>query len=407
MSHKDKLSVCKEAHDSSTVVQPLSLQPATKTKGLQICSRCIMDTTVPSIRFDTDGVCNFCKLHDKLDKLYPLNEEGERQLHKIVERIKRSARGRKYDCVVGVSGGRDTSYCLYMTKKLGLRPLAVHFDNGWDSEVAKNNLRKVLSKLDVDLHTVVMDWEESRELTNANIRASVPYIDLFDDIGIASALYRTAACEGIRYIIHSHSFRCEGINPLLWNYFDGRFARRIIRRFCRFPLKHFQNVELHHMLYWLLVKRIRVFTMTNYYRDMGQEIDEFLSREFGWEDTGGWHYDNELFGLQCYYARHKFGIDWRIVEYSAWVRTGTMTREQALEKMKEIPPIEVKEVVDYCLKKQGISQEEWQEIMAAEPKYFTDYPTWYPLLKMLRLPIRILGRLHIIPAHTYEKLFET
>ena len=146
----------------------------------------------------------------------------------IVEQVKRDGRGRPYDCIVGISGGRDTCYCLYMTKQLGLRPLAVHFDNGWDSEIAKTNLRNVLEKLDVDLHTVVADWEESRELTNCTIRASLPYLDMTDDVGIVSALYRTAAKEKIRWIIHSHSFRSEGINPLKWNYMDGRLVRQII-----------------------------------------------------------------------------------------------------------------------------------------------------------------------------------
>ena len=255
-----------------------------------------------------------------------------------------------------------------MTKQLGLRPLAVHFDNGWDSEIAKTNLRNVLEKLDVDLHTVVADWEESRELTNCTIRASLPYIDMTDDVGIVSALYRTAAKEKIRWIIHSHSFRSEGINPLKWNYMDGRLVRQIIKRFCRIRLKLFRNVELRHFFWWIFVKRIRTFTMTNYYNDVGPEIDELLKNDFGWQETGGWHFDNEIFGLACYYSRVKFGIDWRICEFAAWVRTGVMTREDALQKMTETPEIESREYVDYGLKKQGISPEEWQEILAAEPK---------------------------------------
>ena len=294
-----------------------------------------------------------------------------------------------------------------MTKQLGLRPLAVHFDNGWDSEIAKTNLRNVLEKLDVDLHTVVADWEESRELSNCTIRASLPYIDMTDDVGIVSALYRTAAKEKIRWIIHSHSFRSEGINPLKWNYMDGRLVRQIIKRFCRIRLKLFRNVELRHFFWWIFVKRIRTFTMTNYYNDVGPEIDELLKNDFGWQETGGWHFDNEIFGLACYYSRVKFGIDWRICEFAAWVRTGVMTREDALQKMTETPEIESREYVDYGLKKQGISPEEWQDILAAEPKYFTDYPTYYPVLKLLSPLIRLLGRLQILPAHTYEKFFKT
>ena len=373
----------------------------------QVCSRCIMDATISGITFDAQGICNHCQIHDTLDRLYPLSDEGHRELLAIVERIKRDGRRRPYDCIVGISGGRDTCYCLYMTKQLGLRPLAVHFDNGWDSEIAKTNLRNVLEKLDVDLHTVVADWEESRELTNCTIRASLPYIDMTDDVGIVSALYRTAARENIRWIIHSHSFRSEGINPLKWNYMDGRLVRHIIKRFCRIRLKFFRNVELRHFFWWVFVRRIRTFTMTNYYNDVGPEIDELLKNNFGWQETGGWHFDNEIFGLACYYSRVKFGIDWRICEYAAWVRTGVLTREDALKRLAETPEIESQEIVEYGLKKQGISPEEWQEILAAEPKYFTDYPTYYPILKLLSPLIRLLGRLQILPAHTYEKFFKT
>jgi N-acetyl sugar amidotransferase len=378
---------------------------AHKSTARQICSRCVMDDSAPRIRFDAQGICTHCHVHDYLNRLFPLGEQGRAYLHKIAERIKRQGRGKPYDCVVGLSGGRDTCYCLYKTKELGLRPLAVHFDNGWDSEIAKNNIRKVCDKLEVDLHTIIADWEESRELTNCTIRASLPYIDLTDDIGIVRALYDTAAEENVRWIIHSHSFRSEGINPLLWNYVDGRLVRSLIKRFCRMKLKHFRNVDLRSFLYWAFVKRIKVFTITNHYEDTGPEVDAFLKREFDWEDTGGWHFDNEIFGLQCYYSRHKFGIDWRMVEFAALVREGHMTREEALAKLDETPEIERKEIVDYALKKQNISPEEFAELMAAPPKFFTDYPTYYGVLKVLRWPIKLLCRMNVLPPHTYEKYF--
>ena len=399
----------KQSLTSTTEGQPrreLSVDSETSATQ-QICQRCVLDASVPSLRLDEQGICNHCRIHDRLSERYPLNEQGEQKLQAIVEQIRRDGRSQHYDCVVGLSGGRDTCYCLYMTKKLGLRPLAVHFDNGWDSEVAKSNLRRVLDGLDVDLHTVVADWEESRELTNCTIRASLPYIDLTDDIGIVDALYRTAAREGVRWIIHSHSFRCEGINPLSWNYMDGRLVRHLVKRFCRIRLQHFRNVSLLRFLYWAFVKRIRTFTITNYYDDTGSEIDELLKREFGWQDTGGWHFDNEIFGLQCYYTRHKFNFDWRIIELAAHVRSGMLTREQALRQLQEIPPIERPEIVEYALKKQGISSEEFAEIMAAEPKFFTDYPTYYPLLSLGKPLIKLLGKFEFLPGHTYEKYFET
>ena len=386
----------------SEVVEPPGI-----SGEIRRCTRCVMHDGIAGVVLDAAGVCNHCHLHEKLDRLYPLTDAGHAELLKIVEKIKRDGRGKTYDCIVGISGGRDTCYCLYKCKELGLRPLAVHFDNGWDSEIAKTNLRRVLEGLDVDLHTVVADWEESRELTNCTIRASLPYIDMTDDVGIVSALYRTAAREGVGWIIHSHSLRSEGINPLRWNYMDGRLVHHIIKRFCRIKLKFFKNVELRHFFWWVFVKRIKTFTITNYYDDLGNKIEEFLGEQYGWQSTGGWHFDNEIFGLACHYSRVKFGIDWRIPEFAAWVRTGEMTREAALEELEETPAIESAEIVGYGLKKQGIGDEEWQQILAAEPRYFTDYPTYYPVLMLLSPLIWLLGRLHILPAHTYEKFFKT
>lgn len=372
---------------------------------VKVCTRCVVDSTVPDVRFDAHGQCNHCRVHDRLTKLCPVGEQGWKFLERVAERMRRQGRRSQYDCVVGFSGGRDTSYCLYVTKQLGLRPLAVHFDNGWDSDLAKNNIRKVCNGLQVDLHSVIADWEESRELTNCSIRASVPYIDLTDDVGIARALFDTAVQENVRWIIHSHSYRTEGINPHLWNYCDGRYVRGLVERFCRMPLKQFKNLELTDFFYWTVVKRIHVFTITNYYDDSSPDIDALLKREFGWEDTGGWHFDNEIFGLQCYYARHKFGIDWRLFEIAALVREKVITRDDALAKLAEIPEIERPEFVEYALKKQGISPEEWRQILAAEPKYFLDYPNSYRRLEWLKAPIWLLSRLNFLPPHTYEKYF--
>lgn len=374
---------------------------------LQHCTRCVMDSSVPGARFDEQGVCSYCRMHERLEAMFPTGPEGERILKGLAEDIHRAGKGRKYDCVVGVSGGRDTTYCLYYAKEImGLRPLAVHFDNGWDSEVSKENLARICDALDVDLHTIIMDWPESRELTNCTIRACVPYIDLTDDIGIASALYRTAAKEGARYIILSHSFREEGVTPLAWNYVDARYTRSLIKRFCKIPLKHFKNVDLHHMFYWHLIKGIRIVNITNYYDDTGDQVENLLTERYAWTDTGQHHMDNEMFALVYYYARHKFGFDWRVVELSAKVRTGVITREAALEALATAPYFENRELVEYCLKKQGFSREEFDEILRAPNKYFYDYPSYYPLIRALRLPIKLLCRMHVFPAHAYEKFFD-
>jgi len=378
------------------------------TAKRRMCIRCVMDESVPGIRFDDRGICSYCHLQDRLERAFPTGPEGRRVLERLAERMRRAGRGRAYDCVVGVSGGRDTSYCLhYVKRELGLRPLAVHFDNGWDAETAKTNLARLCAALDVDLHTVIMDWPDSQELTNCTIRAGVPYIDVTDDIGIASSLYRTAAREGVRYIVMSHSFREEGVTPLLWNYIDGRYVRALIRRYATRPLKTFRNVDLHHLLWWTFVKRIRVVNITNYYDDTGEKVEKLLEREYGWVDTGQHHMDNELFALVYHYARHKFGFDWRVVELSAKVRCGVITRDQALDALSRPPFFETEEMVTYCLEKQGMSRQEYEAILRGPNRYFTDFPSWYPLLRAFRLPIRWLCRVHMLPEHAYEKFFET
>ena len=373
----------------------------------RMCPRCVLDESVPGFRFEKDGTCNYCHMQDALEREFPLGEEGARCLERLADEIRREGRGRAYDCVVGVSGGRDTCYCLHYVKEvMGLRPLAVHFDNGWDSDIAKTNLARLCDALDVELHTIIMDWPDSRELTNANIRACVPYIDIMDDVGIASALYRTAAKEGLRHIIMSHSFREEGVTPLAWNYMDARFARTIIRRHATAPLKTFQNVDLHHMLYWMIFKGIRLVNITNYYDDTGDKVEQLLSEKYGWVDTGQHHMDNEMFALVYHFARHKFGFDWRVVELSAKVRTGVISRDDALKALQTRPFFETDEMVDYCLKKQCMSREEYNSILKAPNKFFTDYPSYYPLLRMFKYPIKLLCRRHILPAHVYEKFFE-
>lgn len=366
-----------------------------------------MDTRVPGIRFDAQGVCQYCHMQDRLEKQFPLGEAGERYLNRIADNAQRAGRGKPFDCVVGVSGGRDSSYCLYYVKEvMGLRPLAVHFDNGWDSEVAKTNISRLCDALDVELHTIIMDWPESRELTNANIRACVPYIDIFDDVGIANALYRTADKENIKYIFLAHSFREEGVTPLLWNYMDGRFQQAIIDRFCKIPLKQYQNIDIYDMLRWIFVKGIRVVNVTNYYDDTGDQVEKLMTEKMNWLDTGQHHMDNELFALVYYYARHKFGFDWRVVELSAKVRTGVTSREDALRALSEVPFFENEALVNYCLKKQGFSREEFDAILKAPNKYFTDYPSYYPLIRAMRWPLYFLCRTHLLPAHAYEKFIE-
>jgi len=372
----------------------------------KICSRCILDSSIPGIRFDDRGICNYCKIHDKLEERFPLGELGRQKLNQLIDKIKRRGKCKKYDCIVGISGGTDSTYCLYMVKKLGLRPLAVHFDNGWDSEIAINNIRNAVTKLDVDLKTIAVDWEEFKDIQISFLKASVPDVEIPTDIAIDSVLYRVAAKEGIHYIIAGHSFRTEGLQPLEWMYADGKYIKSIHKKFGKLELNNFPNLTISDLLYYIFVKRIQTVHLLNYINYNKEDARKILEKEIGWKYYGGHHYESIYTRfVASYILPKKFGIDKRKVEYSALIRSGQMTRDEALEKLKE-PPIseeQAKRDKEYVLKKLELTEDEFEEIMSAEPKTFRDYPTYYPIIRALRGPIKLACKLRLLPYIFYAK----
>ncbi len=213
-------------------------------KTNKICSRCVMDDTVKGISFDNNGECTFCKIHDDLERKFPMNRETPRRLELIVDKIKKDGKGKQYDCILGVSGGRDSTYTLYNAVKLGLRPLAVHFDNGWNSEIAVQNIKNATKILGVDLHTHVADWEEFKDLQRSFLFASVPDAEVPTDWVIFSVLFDEAARYNVKYIVHGHSFRTEGTTPITWTYMDGKYIQDVQKRFGKRKLKSFPNMSM-------------------------------------------------------------------------------------------------------------------------------------------------------------------
>ncbi|MGY2134954.1 hypothetical protein ACW9KT_22170, partial [Hymenobacter sp. HD11105] len=301
----------------------LTTEPATARSPIwqpqapqQRCTRCIMDTTVPGIRFDSSGECSFCALHDKLDQAFPLGEAGRLQVQKLADDIKQTGKGKKYDCVLGVSGGRDSSYTLwYCVTKLKLRPLAVHFNDGFGNPVAGENMVKACRKLGVELRTITSDWRESKDLKIAFLKASTPDMEEGTDLGIATALYGVAAKEGIQRIVIGQSFRTEGICPLSWNYLDGRYLKAVHKRFGTVPLRPWSptdpgfNLDLKEMFYYAFVRRIKTVTLLYHVDYVRADVDELLARELDWVNPGA-HYFDDLYQSVIYYLnRTKFNID--------------------------------------------------------------------------------------------------
>jgi hypothetical protein len=230
-----------------------------KSGELKTCSRCIYDETIPAINFDSEGVCNYCKMIDGLqDEYKTATPEGEKKFLELVEQIKKDGKGKKYDCAIGVSGGTDSSYIIYKAvKEWGLRPIAVHYDNTWNSAIATENIRKVLGKLNVDLYTYVVDNKESDDMFRSFFLAGVPELDGPTDIAAPEVMYRACAKFKVKYVIEGHSFRTEGVSPLGNMYIDGKYIQEVHKKYGKVKMKTFPNMPLFTFLKWLIIYRIK------------------------------------------------------------------------------------------------------------------------------------------------------
>jgi N-acetyl sugar amidotransferase len=372
-----------------------------------MCSRCICNTTIPGIRFDDNGVCNYCHEYDERDKDYPLNDSGQQKLKHIIETIKKSGKGKEYDCVIGVSGGTDSTYCLYLARQWGLRPLAVHFDNCWNTEISVSNIKKATDRLDIDLFTWVADWEEFRALQIAFLKASVPEADIPTDMGYLSVLYKVTRKNGIKYYITGSNFRTEGNEPPAWGYADAKYINSVYRKFNNNKnLKKIPNHSLLELIKNHYLDGMRLVKPLWYINYNKQEAMSLLEKEIGWKYYGGHHYENIYTRfIHGYYLPTKFGIDKRIIEYSALIRSHQMTREDALRKIQNPPyPLEqANEDLIYILKKLNLTNDEFQQIMNSPNKMFIDYDTYYPLIIKMRFLINFTNKLKICPRKVYGK----
>ncbi len=353
---------------------------ATTAIGARMCVRCVMDTTNPDIRFDENGVCNFCHAYETAAKATLLPEpEAHRKLEQTVREIKIAGQGKEYDCILGLSGGVDSSYLACKLKELGLRALAVQFDNGWNSELAVKNIELLCNKLAMDLYTYVVDWEEFRDLQLAFLRASVANVEAPSDHGIFAALYRVAAERGIRYIINGNNVVTEQISVRAYgyNFYDLKQINGIHKRFGKVKLKTYPRMGFFKKLYYERVDGIKSISLLNYMPYVKSEAMAFLEREFGWRYYGGKHHESIITRFhQSYILPTKFGLDKRQAHLSNLIYSGQMTREDALEELSRPPcaPTLIEEDREYVAKKLGLTDDEFDRIMTEPPKSYKDYP---------------------------------
>jgi N-acetyl sugar amidotransferase len=382
------------------------------TTPYQQCKRCIMDTTVPGISFSPEGECNFCALHDKMAAEFPNDHRGEAIIQKWVSKIKVAGKGKKYDCVVGISGGRDSSYTIHYVKKvLGLNPIAVHFNDGFGNPVAGENMVKACKILGVELRTITSDWRESKDLKLAFLKASTPDMEEGTDIGIATSLYGVAAKENIKYVIIGQSFRTEGIAPLSWNYLDGKYLYAVHKQFGTVPLRKWHphdpgfNLGIREMFYYSIQKGIRTVPLLYYHDYVRKDVDRLLESELSWTNPGAHYFDDLYQSVMSHLNRVKFGIERRLFNYSALIRSGQMDRNEALERIKSTYSIEDPKIISLCIKRLGLTQEEFDSIVSAPPRTFRDYPSNYTLIRWMRIPIWIACKMSLLPGSAYDKYF--
>ncbi|MDB3862217.1 N-acetyl sugar amidotransferase [Flavobacteriaceae bacterium] len=374
------------------------------TKGLKICSRCIYDERVDQITFDSDGVCNYCHQVDELVAMYGTgNPRGQAIFDSYVDEIKKAGKRKKYDVIVGVSGGTDSSYMLYLAIELGLRPLAVHYDNTWNTSIATQNIQKITKRLNVDLYTHVLDNKEADDIFKAFIKAGVSEIEASTDLALAETMYRAANKFNIKYIFEGHSFIEEGITPLGKNYFDGRYIREIHKKYGKSPMKTYPLMTFSRFIYSTLfkrVKKIRPFWYINYNK---QEAQDFLKKEFDWTYYGGHHLENRMTAFcHSFYFPKKFNVDFRNNTLAAEVRNNKKARDKAWEQYSEAPYLE-KNLLDYFKKRLSFSEEEFEEIMSQPLRYWYEFPTYKKRFERLRPLFFILAKANLVPMSFYLK----
>jgi N-acetyl sugar amidotransferase len=343
-----------------------------------------MDTSDPNIVFDENGNCNHCNRAVKLLATPPisLDKEGKQlELEKLISKIKAAGKNKQYDCLIGVSGGVDSTYLAYFIKKLGLKPLAVHLDNGWDSRLAVANIEKTLKKLDIDLFTYVIDWEEFRDLQLSFLKASTPDSEVPTDHAITAILYQIASKYKIKYILAGTNISTESILPKAWSqgHSDWKYINNIQKKFGTAKLKTFPHYNILSLFTNIAIRKIKFISILNYTDYVKDTALNILLNELDWENYGGKHQESIYTHFyQSYILPEKFGFDKRRAHLSSLIIDGQTTREEALKIMESpaITPESAMQEKEYVISKFNISKEEFENILNLPPKFFNDYPSY-------------------------------
>ena len=376
------------------------LNPTMSQRPYQICTRCVMDTTDSKIRFDQAGVCDHCITFDtKVMPNWHTDEQGEKALMTIVDGIKAEGKGKDFDCIIGMSGGIDSSYLTYLAKeKMGLRPLVFHVDAGWNSQEAVNNIERIVDRLGLDLFTEVIDWEEMRDLQLAFFKAGVPHIDTPQDHAFFATMYNFAEKYNVRHILTGANYSTECVrNPIEWMYYqsDSVQLKDIHQKYGTRPLRNFPITSiLRHKIYLRYWRKIQVVTPLNYLPYHKADAMRLLQEKYGWQPYPQKHFESRFTRFyEGFWLPTKFGYDVRRVQYSSLILTGQMTRAEAIERLKQ-PPLDpeiARQEFDYVATKIGITSEELRRYLEQPNRTYRDFKSQENVYKIGARVMRMLG----------------
>ena len=376
------------------------IMSALQKRPYAICSNCIMDTSDSGIVFDSRGWCDYCNNYHRniLPNWHP-DERGAREIQQVVERIKRDGKGNDHDCIIGISGGVDSSYVTYLAKaRFGLRPLLFHVDAGWNSQQAVNNIEKLVDGLGLDLHTEVINWQEMKDLQLAFFKAQVPHIDTPQDHAFFAGLYNFAAKNRVKYILTGANYSTECVRePLEWHYHasDLRQLKDIHARFGSRPLKTFPLADIFtYKLYYRFIKGVKVVKPLNYVPFHKEEAMQELVDKFGWQKYAHKHYESRFTRFyEGYWLPTKFGYDKRRAHFSSLILTKQMTRDEALQRIAQ-PAYDAENLAqdfEYIATKLDLTVPELRAIMAGPNRSYKDYKNSMTLIELGTRVLRSIG----------------